>query len=65
MKILSMEVFIHQDPERGDVILSRKSETWGSFLVALKNAKAPANFLNKKERNQGVQKRDPFKDWHE
>ena len=42
-----------------------KPTTWDGFLLALKGAKIPANFLNKKERQQGVQNRDPFDGWHE
>jgi antitoxin VapB len=59
------EVFIHQDPTTGDVILSRKPDTWDDFFAALQGAKAPAGFLGKKERRQGVQKRDPFAGWRE
>ena len=29
------EVFIRQDPDTGDVILSRRPETWDGFLAAL------------------------------
>ena len=29
------EVFIRQDPETGDVILSRRPETWDGFFAAL------------------------------
>lgn len=56
----SKEVFIRQNPETGDVILSRKPTTWDGFLVALKSAKVPADFLSAAERNQGKQDRDPF-----
>ncbi|MDR1850303.1 MAG: AbrB/MazE/SpoVT family DNA-binding domain-containing protein [Zoogloeaceae bacterium] len=59
------EVFIRQDPETGDVILSRKPATWEGFFVALKGADVPANFLDAAERNQGTQNRDPFAGWHE
>ena len=54
------EVFIRQDSETGDVILSRKPATWDDFFVALKSANVSADFLNEKERNQGTQDRDPF-----
>lgn len=54
------EVFIHQDPETGDVILSRKPTTWDDFFAALKGVDVPADFLDKKERDQGAQDRDPF-----
>lgn len=57
------EVYIRQDPETGDVILSRKPSNWDDFFAALQGAAAPANFLA--DRNQGAQDRDPFDGWHE
>jgi len=59
------EVFIRQDKDTGDVILSRRPENWDEFFVALKGAKVPADFLNEQERNQGAQNRDVFEDWQE
>ncbi|MDR2837264.1 MAG: AbrB/MazE/SpoVT family DNA-binding domain-containing protein [Azonexus sp.] len=59
------EVFIRQDLETGDVILSRKPTNWDGFLAALKDAEAPADFLDASERSQGVQERDPFAGWRE
>ncbi len=57
------EVFIRQDPETGDVILSRKPPDWDDFFSALKGADVPVDFLDEKERNQGLQDRDPFEGW--
>lgn len=59
------EVFIRQDPETGDVILSRKPATWNDFFAALKDAEVPPDFLNAKERNQVAQVRDPLEGWGE
>lgn len=59
------EVFIRQDPETGDVILSRKPATWDDFFAALKGADVPTDFLDDQERNQGTQERDPFTEWRE
>jgi antitoxin VapB len=59
------EVFIRQDPETGDVILSRRPTTWGDFFSALKDADVPVDYLNEKERSQGTQNRDPFEGWRE
>lgn len=59
------EVFIRQDPETGDVILSRKPDTWDDFFAALKGATVPDDFLDEKERAQGTQDRDPFDGWSE
>ena len=54
------EVYIRQDAETGDVILSRKPASWDGFFAALKDANVPADFLSVSERQQGTQNRDPF-----
>lgn len=57
------EVFIRQDPETGDVILSRKPTTWDGFFEAVKLADIPADFLGEQDRADGrvsTQSRDPF-----
>ena len=59
------EVFIRQDPETGDVILSRKPESLDSFFAALNDIDVPADFLSPAERQQGEQHRDPFEGWAE
>ena len=59
------EVFIRQDPETGDVILSRKPATWDGFFEALKEAEVPAGFLGEEERRQGPDDRDPLRGWGE
>jgi antitoxin VapB len=56
------EVFIRQDPETGDVILSRKPPDWDGFLAAVKGADVPADFLDEAERGQAPHDRDPFAD---
>jgi antitoxin VapB len=59
------EVFIRQDPDTGDVILSRKPATWDDFFAALEGAHVPTDFLDENERSQGIQDRDPFDCWSE
>jgi antitoxin VapB len=54
------EVFIRQDTETGDVILSRRPADWDDFFGALKAAKVPKTFLNADERAQSAQDRDPL-----
>jgi antitoxin VapB len=54
------EVYIRQDPETHDVILSRRPSTWDGFFSALKAADVPGDFLSAAEREQGEQSRDPF-----
>jgi antitoxin VapB len=61
----TQEVFIRQDPETGDIILSRKPPDWASFFAAVKSADIPADFLDEHERKQALQNRDPFEGWHE
>lgn len=59
------EVYIYQDPETGNVILSRKPENWDGLLAALKEATVPDDFLNKAERHIQDDERDPFEGWDE
>jgi len=60
------EVFIRQDKETGDVILSRKPANWDDFFLALKRAHVPADFLDERERHNDRQdRRDPFEEWSE
>jgi antitoxin VapB len=59
------EVFIRQDPETGDVILSRKPESLAEFFAALEGVDVPVDFLSATDRNQGEHGRDPFEAWVE
>lgn len=61
----SKEVFIRRDEASGDVILSRRPADWDGFFTALRSSRVPADFLNKREREQAVQDRDAFADWRE
>jgi len=57
------EVFIRQDTETGDVILSRKPGNWDDFFSALKGSAVPADFLDAQERNQETQDCDLVEGW--
>ncbi len=59
------EVFIRQDPETGDVILSRKPDNWDGFFSALDGLSVPADFLSAEERARVEDDRDPFEGWVE
>jgi antitoxin VapB len=59
------EVFIRQDPETGDVILSRKPENWDGFFKAIKSQAVPSDFLSEGERSQDASGRDPLDGWQE
>jgi antitoxin VapB len=58
------EVFIRQDAETGDVILSRKPADWEGFFAVLKDAEIPADFLSETESAQASDPRDPFDSWN-
>lgn len=59
------EVFIRKDPETGDLILSRKPETWDEFFAALDGAQVPEDFLDATARAQVGCDRDPLAGWRE
>jgi antitoxin VapB len=39
------EVYVRRDPENGDVILSRRPESWRDFLQLVKALDLPEDFL--------------------
>ena len=53
------EVFIRQDPETGDVILSRRPESWDSFFKLRCEANVPDDFMADRG-DEPPQKRDLF-----
>jgi len=53
------EVYIRRDPATGDVILSRRPESWGDFFELMKTIDVPEDFLA--DRNDAPpQKRELF-----
>lgn len=53
------EVFIRQDEATGDVILSRRPETWDSFFKLRRDANVPEEFMADRQ-DEAPQKRDLF-----
>lgn len=53
------EVFIRQDPTTGDVILSRRPESWESFFQIVKQGHVPEDFMADRA-DARPQKRDLF-----
>lgn len=53
------EVRIRRDPDTGDVILSRRPESWKDFFELMKTIEVPEDFLADRE-DQPPQKRDLF-----
>ena len=39
------EVYVRRDPATGDVILSRRPDSWKDFLELMKSVEVPENFL--------------------
>jgi antitoxin VapB len=54
------EVFIRRDPVTGDVVLSRRPDSWTGFFALDATTEVPADFMSEADRKQGVQDRDPF-----
>ena len=54
------EVFIRRDPATGDVVLSRRPESWAGFFALDATTQVPADFMTEADRNQGSHDRDPF-----
>ena len=53
------EVFIRQDPETGDVILSRRPDSWDSFFDLIREAGVPEDFMTERH-DEAPQKRELF-----
>lgn len=53
------EVFVRRDPSTGDVILSRRPDSWDSFFALVKETAIPDDFLSDRD-DQPPQKRELF-----
>jgi antitoxin VapB len=53
------EVFIRRDPATGDVILSRRPESWDSFFEIRRRGKVPLEFMSSRQ-DEVPQKRGLF-----
>ena len=54
------EVYIRRDPATGDVILSRRPDSWDGFFALDATTTVPEDFMSEADRAQGSQNRDPF-----
>lgn len=61
----SREVFVRRDPRTGDVILSRKPDSWDGLLQLHQSADVPDDFIGPSDHNQPPQDTDPFEGWLE
>ena len=53
------EVYIRRDEKTGDVVLSRRPDSWDGFF-ALDTKEVPDSFMTEADRNQGQHNRDPL-----
>jgi len=53
------EVYIRRDEATGDIVLSRRPDSWVDFF-AIDTKDIPADFMSEADRNQGQHERDPF-----
>ena len=59
------EVFIRRDPLTGDIILSRKPESWEGLFALDEKTDVPDDFMSKEDRQETEHTRDPFEGWEE
>lgn len=59
------EVFVRRDPKSGDVILSRKPDSWDGLIELYSKEQVPSDFMSACDRKQPSQDRDPFEGWKE
>ena len=50
------EVFIRQDPETGDVILSRRPDSWQSFFAMAREG-VPEDFMSERQDQMAQERR--------
>jgi len=53
----SLEVYIRKDPETGDVILSRKPESWDALFALADATEIPSSFLRSRDRRSPQKRR--------
>ena len=56
------EVYIRRDTVTGDVILSRRPESWDDFFALDHTTEVPSDFMSEADRAQPEVSSDPFDD---
>ncbi len=59
------EVFVRRDPKTGDVILSRRPDSWDGLFELYGKGDVPGDFMGADDRSHPAQERDPFLGWKE
>lgn len=50
------QVYIRQDPETGDVILSRKPGSWGDYFAMVKQLDVPQDYMADRDNDDESEK---------
>jgi len=56
----SEEVFVRRDTTTGDVVLSKRPDSWDELFLLDMLATLPADFMSEEERKQSSTRPDPF-----
>ncbi|MDI6026042.1 AbrB/MazE/SpoVT family DNA-binding domain-containing protein [Corticibacterium sp. UT-5YL-CI-8] len=57
------DVFIRRDPQSGDVILSKRPDSWDGLFALYANTDIPSDFMGSEDRARDLDEdRDPFVD---
>ncbi len=59
------EVFIRRDPGTGDVILSKRPNSWDGLFALYDDGGVPEDFMGPADRAQAAADRDPLDGWQE
>jgi antitoxin VapB len=54
------EVYIRRDPKTGDVVLSRRPDSWDELFAMDTLSAVPVDFMSATDRQQDTHDRDPF-----
>jgi antitoxin VapB len=54
------EVYVRRDSASGDVILSRRPDSWDGLFALDASTEVPSDFMSDADRAQGAPSRDPF-----
>jgi antitoxin VapB len=59
------EVFVRRDQKTGNVILSRKPDSWDGLFELYNQDAVAADYMEAADRTRPPQDRDPFEGWKE
>jgi antitoxin VapB len=54
------EVYVRREPTTGDIVLSRRPDSWAGFFELDATTEMLDDFMTEADRSQGAHARDPF-----